>query len=1169
MDLNVKPTHTTHWPERLLHAFSPHLSLRRQVSLLIAIVVLLLSILLSTISGFISVRQTIQDRGQILDSLAQEHAAQFSRVMFERWREMQNIASYGPFTTEETTPAQMSAFLSGIQTSLSEYSWLGWVSPEGNIIASSGSRPENRNVSDEIWFQQGLQGPYVGDSPETAQFAQLLENPSAVSLHFIDFAVPASRNGTVLGVLGAQLGWRLTQEFLQPPTRGSGSAHAYTNVDILIINRDGIVIVGAPGLVGRSIPEVIQTTLSEALATDSIEGEHYQIVDWPDKGEYLIGYHMDLGYETYPGLGWIVLSRQPVETAFAPANQLQQDILSIGLLAGILFSVAGWWMATQTTQPLTQIVNAVRNVNDDEVDLSQIQQFGSDEVSTLGQALHTLITRLRSRNADLEALNATLEEQVSERTAAAESRTFALSQEIRIRQAVEGSLRESERRFRILAEASFEGLVVLSGRAIMDVNPALVSMFGYDSAAELVGMNLLELASPESHDRILESIQKNNIEPYEATGVHKNGTRFPVEIRGQWLASPEIELRVFAIRDLTLVKQAEEETRRRLEQLAALRRVDIELNARLDVHYVLNFALDAALRLGNATAGYIGLIEDQKLNMALVLGAPYPSNQPRIHESSLMILFADSTARRFNTLSRAPQALSLLHDDATAQMIFPLRSANHILGVLSLETIYSTGFDEETFQFIQLVAARIAVAVDNARLYETSQRQLSQVRSLSQTLAHQAEHDPLTGLANRLLFEQRLSEALKRAHVHAGIVAAGYIDLDHFKQINDKLGHDAGDELLRQVATRLLAAVGDRGTIARVGGDEFTLFVEVEGPEEVEAIASGIIESMTPAFDIRNHALTVSCSAGFSLYPFHTSEQNLLLRYADTALYQAKLGGRNTYAIYDPDVSGENVTRYAALEQDLEGAAERGEMQLVYQPKLDIEMKQITGVEALARWQHLRFGSIPPATFIPLAEETGIIVELGEWVLREACCQAMAWHTAGFPVSVAVNISATQLEMIDFVDRVAAIIDASGLAPQFVELEITESLFMHDFELKVQTLHRLRDYGVSLAIDDFGTGFSSLNYLRDLPVSVLKIDRSFVADLYEGSPRESRAYAIIEAIVTMAHALGMTVIAEGVEREYQVNLLRSLKSDGLQGYLLSRPMRASDITPQLAAHRPL
>ncbi len=1161
-----KTTHRTHSPnllQRMARSLDPRRSLRGQVSLLIAGVVLALSLLLSSVTGAISVRQTVEDRGRFLDSQAQEHTVQISRTMFERWREIQNLAAFGPFNVSSMTNAYLRSFLTTIAAGVSYYSWIGYVSLEGDIIASSGALLESQNVAQQPWFQQGLLGPYAGDMHEARLLAELLPNPSSASLRFVAIAAPVYENGVLKGVLGAHMDWYLAQEIVQV-TGNEHMAPPYDDVDILVVNGEGVIVAGPPQMQARLLDEATLFTIDESLTLDDAFG-HYQVIDWPGEGDYLTGYSRDSGYLSYPGLGWLVIVRQPVATASMPARNLQQQIIAVGLLSAVVFAVVGWWLAGRATRPLARIANAVRDVQDSTVDIGQLQLPGRDEVSVLAQALHTLVSRVRLRNAELETLNATLEQQVAERTAAAENRAMALAQEIQVRQAVEESLRESEKRFRLLAESSFEGLVIMSGSAIMDVNAALVAMFGYGSASELIGTSPLDLVAPESQDSALGHIQANPQAPYETIAIRKDGTRFPVEMRGRSQTTLGHNVRVTSIRDLTLARQAEEATRKRLEQLAALQRVDSELNARLDLRYVLNFALDAAVRLSSADAGFIGLVEDNRLVSALTLGAALLPDRPTVSEATLAALFPTSGARLFTGGERAPAGLSLLHEKSAAQMLFQLRSADQNFGVLSLESVHKDGFDQERLQFIQVVAGRIAVAIINARLYDASQRQLAQVRTLSQTLVYQTEHDVLTGLANRLLFEQQLNLAIERAHQNAGSVVTSVVDLDRFKQVNDSLGHAAGDALLQQVALRLKATVGDRGLAARVGGDEFALFVEIQGPDEAPALGEAIVAAMAEPYNILNNTLQASCSVGFSLYPLHSTDPKLLLRFADIALYQAKIKGRDTYAVYDPGAaSATDVTLFAALEQDLRGAVGRGELLLYFQPQLDLQENVITGVEALARWQHPRFGMVSPTTFIPMAERADLIVELGEWVLREACRQCMAWHAAGYPLTVAINVSTVQLEKADFVERVMALVAESGLPPQYIELEITESVLIHDFALKVETLRRLRAFGLRLAIDDFGTGFSSLNYLRELPVSILKIDQSFISVLVEGSELEARTCAILEAIVTMAHALDMVVIAEGVEQEHQVQVLRSLKSDGLQGYLLSQPMRADDMAPLLA-----
>jgi diguanylate cyclase (GGDEF)-like protein len=428
---------------------------------------------------------------------------------------------------------------------------------------------------------------------------------------------------------------------------------------------------------------------------------------------------------------------------------------------------------------------------------------------------------------------------------------------------------------------------------------------------------------------------------------------------------------------------------------------------------------------------------------------------------------------------------------------------------------------------------------------------ISQAKRSEVQLERLAHYDALTGLPNRLLAHSRLAHALDGAQRQQARLAVLFIDLDHFKTINDSLGHPVGDELLRAFATRALARLRAQDTLARLGGDEFLLILEhIEAPQDAASVAQALLDTLKLPFTLGSGLeLFISASMGIALYPQDGSDVDSLIQHADSAMYQAKTQGRNTLRYYT-----DSLTRHAnerlALEAALRRALVNDELTLHYQPQLHCDaagVKRLAGVEALVRWHHPEFGLILPGRFITLAEETGLIHALGDWVLTHACEQARRWADAGWNLSVAVNLSARQFVQRDLVGRVRQVLADARLAPERLELEITESALIDQPELAIETLRELRALGVAIAIDDFGTGYSSLAYLKRLPVSRLKIDRSFVA----GLPDDRHDRAIVQAIITMAHSLDMTTLAEGVETPEQWACLRELGCDGQQGFLCS------------------
>jgi diguanylate cyclase (GGDEF)-like protein len=435
----------------------------------------------------------------------------------------------------------------------------------------------------------------------------------------------------------------------------------------------------------------------------------------------------------------------------------------------------------------------------------------------------------------------------------------------------------------------------------------------------------------------------------------------------------------------------------------------------------------------------------------------------------------------------------------------------------------------------------------------------SERKAVAPQRAHLAFHDPLTGLPNRALLVDRLARALRRRPATGAAVL--FVDLDNFKVVNGSLGHAAGDRLLVAVARRLRRAVRPEDTVARLGGDAFIVLLEDAADTALPVrLATRLLRAFRTPFRVGGHELVVTASVGIA-YTGAEIDPGELLRRADIARYQAKAAGRARYALADAGTAARATQRFA-LEADLRKALERGELYLHYQPRV-AATGQIAGMEALVRWTHPELGDLVPGAFLPLAEETGLILPLGEWVLTEACRQARAWqlsHPGVPPIVVSVNLSGRQFRQPDLADVVARAIAVTGLAPACLELELTESIAMEDVDGAVAVLHRLKALGVRVALDDFGTGYSSLRALRRLPLDTLKIDRSLVLDVGE----DRRTFAILQAVITVGATLGLHVVAEGVETREELDEIRALGCDAVQGFYLSRPLPGAAMTALLA-----
>ncbi|HET7765717.1 MAG TPA: EAL domain-containing protein [Burkholderiales bacterium] len=438
-----------------------------------------------------------------------------------------------------------------------------------------------------------------------------------------------------------------------------------------------------------------------------------------------------------------------------------------------------------------------------------------------------------------------------------------------------------------------------------------------------------------------------------------------------------------------------------------------------------------------------------------------------------------------------------------------------------------------------------------SRLRERLRTSNEDLRSALGAVRQMATHDHLTGLPNRVLFNEELQRALARAERHARPVTLFFMDLDRFKNINDTLGHQFGDRVLQEAAKRLSSCVREGDIIARLGGDEFVLLVEELGdPAALTEIARKLLASVADLGTIDGQDLNVSLSIGICAYPTDGRDAKALLAGADIAMYRAKQQGRNRFCFYSVELQSHTPEKLT-LEAGLRHGLERREFRVHYQPKIDMTSGEITGVEALLRWQHPDLGLLLPEKFIRLAEETGLIVPIGLWTLREVCTRAVAWKEAGLPrMPVAVNLSASQFGQEQLVPQLAEIIRETGIDPGILELEITESMVMQDPEQAVGLMENLRAMGVRLTIDDFGTGYSSLGYLKRFPINSLKVDRSFVRDL----PHSADDIAITRAVIAMAHSLQMNVIAEGVELKEQFDVLRDEGCDEFQGFLCRPPL---------------
>lgn len=549
-----------------------------------------------------------------------------------------------------------------------------------------------------------------------------------------------------------------------------------------------------------------------------------------------------------------------------------------------------------------------------------------------------------------------------------------------------------------------------------------------------------------------------------------------------------------------------------------------------------------------------------------------PANRPDLWEESALQAFAGG--------SREVSGLARLADGEYFRLMRPLAveaeclrchaqqgyKVGDIRGGLSASVPMAPLWQVGAGRRQLVLAAHLAIwLVGFVVLYWSALRYLRHVSRgelLQQTLEQNSQFDRITNLPKLPLLVDRLRIAIEQAHRHGEHLAVVCIDLDHFKRVNNSYGHALGDDLIRQVALRLRSAVREGDTLARFGGDSFVLLLTgLAREEDVGGHLSGLLETLAEPFTLVGDSIFITASFGASLYPADGVSAELLLQHADTALHEAKQKGRNTYHLYTAEMQNLAVGRIR-LENEIRSGLQREEFELYYQPQIDVASGLMVGVEALVRWRHPDLGLLLPSRFIPLAEETGLIVPLGEWVIRQACRQIVEWDRKDYPpIKVAVNLAPQQLRQPDFIARLTAILAETGAPAQRLSLEITESAAMHEPQTVIETLLKLKELGFFLAIDDFGSGYSSLNYLKLFPIDLLKIDRSFVTDL----PDDANSVSIVEAIIAMAASLNLRVLAEGAENELQRAFLARMACHEIQGYCFSPPLPAALLEPNFLA----
>jgi diguanylate cyclase (GGDEF)-like protein/PAS domain S-box-containing protein len=656
-----------------------------------------------------------------------------------------------------------------------------------------------------------------------------------------------------------------------------------------------------------------------------------------------------------------------------------------------------------------------------------------------------------------------------------------------------------------------DGVVGLSlDGEILDINPALLSMLGFEKE-ELVGQSFLAFISEGNAERCLhyiEEIKDGVSHTLDITIPHKNGQRIEINVTGAPLIIEGQVEGIFGVaKDMTRSK------RRERELLESERRY----------RSLVEWSPDAIIVHQNAVVRYV--------NPAAAKLAQVDNAAEMIGDNIFSFIHPDFREASIERYKRRVEKRRKSGKTLETDLKVVLKDGTPFIGEVNSILIEIDG-NPATLTMIKDVTAR-----------HQAENQLKQL----------AYFDSLTGLPNRRMFKESLTGGLERMEKGSHDLAVLFLDIDRFKYINDTFGHLFGDKILQIIGERLKACVGERGTMARMGGDEFTMVLEpVTHSEQILSMAKDMLAQFRDPILIDDHELMLTPSIGIAVAPFDGEDADTLMRHADAAMYRSKEQGGNQFAFYTTAISVNHYERIV-LENDLRRALERKEFLLHYQPKLDAKTRKIVSMEALVRWWRPGNGMVSPGAFIPLAEETGLIIALGEWVLREACRQNKAWQEHGYPpMRVAVNVSAKQFHQSNVVEMIQRVLDETGLEPEWLEIEITESTIMKNAEGVIATVQQLKRMGVHIAIDDFGTGYSSLGYLRRFHLNTLKIDRSFLQDVLV----DSENAIIVSAIINLAHNLKLNVVAEGVETEEQLAFLIEQGCDEVQGYLFSPPISA-------------
>lgn len=733
----------------------------------------------------------------------------------------------------------------------------------------------------------------------------------------------------------------------------------------------------------------------------------------------------------------------------------------------------------------------------------------------------------------------------------------SIMRDITERKQAEDHLRRSEERFRQLFEHAPIGMVILDRHGqLKRVNNTFCNLVNYN-VEELIGRQLDELTYPADRGNMLpaDNITTETAFHMECRLVRHNGQVIYtlIEATGiNYQLNEEVYL-LAQITDITDRRKVESQINEYVTQLELLQQVEEEVNQTLVVENVLRLACDTAMRLSLVECVYISMYDanTERLTLAYGINTPFEVGESLPMNHIAYAVSQNMTPMRLTDLQS--NVYRPLQPDAVATMCVPLMVQNQLIGTLTLETHSPNRLSQDYFQFLRVLAGRMAIAIDNANLYEKSQRQIAELKQLHERLDYMAYHDPLTDLPNRFMFQEQLKEALEEAKSTEDMVGVLLIDLDNFKQINDNLGHLTGDAIIKQLAQRVNQVIRDVDLSASMGSDIIVLLRRFKTAETALLTAEALLQAIRQPIYIGNHTLYVTASIGISLYPSDGANETDLLMKADSALHQSKLNGKNIFQRYDAKINAAIQKRFN-LSNELYDALSNNQFTIYYQPQISLRDEQPQAMEALLRWQHPTRGLLLPRDFIPIAEEIGLMNDISNWIIGEVCrnqAQLIAW---GHPLHLSFNVNASHFEQADFVASVTQILQQSKCDPSHIQIEVTEHSMLNNFESSQEKVQQLKALGLHIALDNFGAGYSSLSYLQHLAIDTLKLDRTLIAEVDGTNDSAYRSRTIAQSIITLGKNLGLTVVSEGIERQGQLDFLRDTACDQAQGFFLTRPI---------------